>query len=129
MKNGIPHTFLGRFCQKELIDNTLFLEIHSCEYDRSLLTRYEELGVLEDSLFGSFLRLFSDPIPEGTSYLYKLEAYNADKSIKSAWEFGLSVSNFEAKGFCSIDALLHYCEQKWNITAADFTSQNRTDIP
>lgn len=129
MKNGISYPLQGAFCQFEFEGKTTFVEVNTCEYSQTKIERLKQIGSLDQSIIGSFLQLIPDTIPENTQFLYKLESYNANKEIKSAWEFNESITNFQVKAFSSIDDLLAYCSETWSIEATDFTSRDKTDIP
>lgn len=129
MLSGIPNTMKGTFCQLEIKGLPFFLEIQVCEYDKSLIDRLEQLEVLSESDVGSFLELIIGSIPIGTRYLFKLESYNADKSMNSKWEFNESISNYEVRGFVSISDLLDFCESTWGVGESDFVPRNQTSVP
>jgi len=129
MRNGIPFSMKGTFCQKVVDNELVFLEFHVCEYDMSLISRLEKLDIHSESEIGSYLQLISDTIPVDTEFLYKLESYNADERLKSIWEFNESITNYEIRGFTSISGLLEYCSKKWGIEESDFTTQDQTSIP
>lgn len=119
----------GTFCQKKIDNRIRFFEIHVCEYSELLVSRLEKLDVLAESEIASYLELISGAIPSQTSFLYKLESYNANADLKDRWEFNESITDYKVHGFISIFDLLDYCSSEWGIGENDFTSQESTSIP
>ena len=129
MKHALASGMNGQY--HEINDNgrIRFFEIHFCEFSKEKVERLEKMGSLDESVLGSYIVLIKEPIPDSTSFLYKLQTYNGVAGIDDLWEFNKNISKYEQYGFADIESLLVFCKEKWGVKKEDFKSIQDTNIP
>jgi hypothetical protein len=129
MRKPIPYWLRGRYAQINENDKHRFFEIHTCEYSPEAVQRLKEIDCLEESILGQYMRLVNSEIPDDTCHLYKLHTYIGNPNLEDFEEFVFSSTEFEQKGFLTIEDLLACCNTRWGLTKSDFKPIYETNIP
>ncbi len=126
-----PYEMRGQCVEKEENNKTRFFEIFSIKYDKEKKKRLEELGELDSSILGEYLKLLGRPIAESDDvfYLYRLETYYADPEKKDPWLFNESITSYSQYVFPDFDELLEFVNHKWGLALSDFIPIDETNIP
>ncbi len=126
--NPYPVDLRGQFCEIPEHDKARFFEINSIKYDPKEIERLRNNGILDQSILGQFIKLINDDNLESIYFIYKLQTYIADPSLKDAWEFNKSIIDYKEFGFTSFNDLLNLCKERWGIDKKNFVPIHETNI-
>jgi hypothetical protein len=121
----------GCFCEFKENGKTRFIEISSIKYDEEAVLRLEKMNCLSESVLGEYIGLAGKITNESPPplFLYKLQTYLGDASIKDMWDFNDAISDYAQYGFSDFKDLMHFCHNIWGITVFDFVPIEETHIP
>ena len=125
----LPNKMRGSFCEFEEKNKTRFIEINNIKYDSEEFLRLKKINCLKESILGEYIDLIGEENINESFFLYKIQTYLGDNSIKDVWDFNEAISDYAQYGFSNFKDLMSFCEDKWGIAISDFVPIEETSIP
>lgn len=125
----VPIEMIGNFYEITEGDKSRFFELNYIEYSHDKFSRLVQMGCLEDSPLKAYMNLIdTNNLNTDTCFIYKLQTYIGDPTIKDPWLFNKGMTMYKQYGFTSFQEVENFCKNRWDIDIINFVPLKETNI-